>query len=105
MGKYAVIRTGGKQYVVVEGKELEVEKMEGEQGTKVEFEEVLLVSDGEKTLIGQPVVKNAKVTAEIKGQVKGKKIRVFKFRAKSRYRRTQGHRQLKTAVKINKIIV
>lgn len=104
MEKYAIIRTGGKQYKVTEGEELEIEKIDGKKGEKVEFEEVLLASSGKKLFIGQPLVKKALVLGEIKDQIKSEKIKVFKFKAKSRYRRRQGHRQLKTLLKVKKII-
>ena len=101
--KYAVIKTGGKQYKVAEGDEIEIEKIDGEKGEKVVFEEVLLVVDDKEIKIGQPLVEKAKVKAEIVDQIKGEKIRVAKFRAKSRYRRVKGHRQRLTKVKIEKI--
>ncbi len=101
--KYAVIQTGGKQYQVSEGDTLEVEKLEGKAKAKLTFDKVLLVVDDKKISLGQPLVKGAKVTAEILEQKKGDKIRVAKFKAKSRYRRIQGHRQLLTKLKILKI--
>jgi len=101
--KYAVIQTGGKQYKVSEGKTLEVEKLPGKAKAKLTFDKVLLVVDGKKISLGQPLVKTAKVTAQILEQKKGDKIRVAKFKAKSRYRRVQGHRQLLTKLMINKI--
>jgi len=101
--KYAVIVSGGKQYRVSEGETVTVEKLEGKEGDKVVFEEVLLVVDGEKRWLGQPKVEGAKVSGVIKRQFKGEKIRILKFRAKSRYRRRKGHRQLLTEVEIKKI--
>lgn len=101
--KYAVIRTGGKQYKVCEGEELLVEKIEAEKKKTVDFDEVLLLVDGKKVHLGQPLVKGVKVKAKILEQIKGEKIRVAKFRAKSRYRRVKGHRQRLTKVKIEKI--
>jgi len=101
--KYAVVKTGGKQYRVSEGEELEVEKLEGKKGDKLDLAEVLLMVDGEKVEIGTPCVGGVSVLAEIVEQKKGEKIRVAKFKAKSRYRRVQGHRQLLTRVKILKI--
>ena len=99
----AVIKTGGKQYLVSENLELEIEKIAGKKGSKVEFNEVLLFIDGNRVDVGQPLVKGVKVVAEIIDQIKAEKIKVFKFKAKSRYRRTAGHRQLKTEVLIKKI--
>jgi len=101
--KYAIIRTGGKQYQVSEAEELLVEKINSKEGVSVEFDSVLLLVDGEKVAIGQPTIKGARVKAKIVGQVKGPKIRVAKFKAKSRYRRVRGHRQRLTRIKIEKI--
>lgn len=98
----AVIKTGGKQYLVEAGTVLEIEKVADENG-KIVFDEVLLIDDGKSTKIGTPLVDGAKVEAEIVEQFKDKKIRVFKMKRRKRYRRTQGHRQHKTKVKITKI--
>lgn len=103
MNKWAVINQQGQQYLVKEGSKIEMEKIEGKKGEKVKFDEVLLLADGEKIKIGQPLVKSVEVTGEIKDQIKAKKIIVAKFKAKSRYRRLRGHRQLKTLIKIDKI--
>lgn len=101
--KYAIINTGGKQYKVAEGDELELEKLPGKAKAKITFDQVLLVVSDKKVNLGQPLVKGAKVTATIVEQKKASKIRIAKFKAKSRYRRVKGHRQLITVVKINKI--
>jgi len=101
--KYAVIKSGSQQFKVTEGYVLDVQKLEGKPKTKLTFNEVLLIVDGDKVSLGQPLVAGAKVTAEIVEQFKDKKIRVAKFKAKSRYRRIQGHRQQMTKIKINKI--
>ena len=99
---YAIIKTGGKQYCVEEGKIITVEKLDVAAGDEVTFEEVLLIScDAVK--IGQPTVAGAKVTAKVLAQGKEKKIRIFKDKAKSNYRRRQGHRQPFTKVQIEKI--
>jgi large subunit ribosomal protein L21 len=103
--KYAVIEIQGKQYPVKEGEELTVAKMEGEKGKKLTLEKVLLVVNEKKRQIGTPLVKSAKVTATLLEQVKGKKIRVATYKAKSRYRRVKGHRDQLTKIKINKITV
>jgi large subunit ribosomal protein L21 len=100
--KYAVIKTGGKQYLVVEAQVLDIEKIEGKKGDKVSFDEVLLIKD-KKLFFGSPILKKAKVKAEIVDQFKDKKIRVATYKAKSRYRRVKGHRQRKTKIKIFKI--
>lgn len=99
--KYAIIRTGGKQYQVREEEALLVEKIEAENS--VIFDEVLLLVDDKKVKIGQPRVEGAKVKAKILGQIKGEKIRVAKFKAKSRYRKVKGHRQRLTKVKIERV--
>jgi large subunit ribosomal protein L21 len=103
MDKYAVIQIGAKQYLVFEGQTLEIEKIEGKKGTKIALADVLLVKD-KKLSLGKPILKKAKVRAEVIDQFKDKKIRVAKFRAKSRYRLVKGHRQQKTKIKILKII-
>ena len=100
---YAVIRTGGKQYKVQEGETLRVEKLEGGEGSEVEFKDVLMVSDGENVTLGQPGIENAMVKAHIVEQGKGKKVLVFKFKRRKGYRKLKGHRQLFTAVKIDNI--
>lgn len=99
---YAIIKTGGKQYVVEEGKVISIEKLDVEEGAEVTFDEVLLVS-GDDVKIGQPNVACAKVTGKVLEQGKERKIRIFKYKAKSNYRRRQGHRQPFTKVKIEKI--
>lgn len=101
--KYAVVEISGNQYKVAEGEELEVDKIEGEKGKKLTFDKVLLVVNEKKRRIGSPLVKGAKVRAEILEQFKGKKIRVATYKAKSRYRRVIGHRSLLTKIKIKKI--
>lgn len=99
---YAIIKTGGKQYKVEEGKTIFIEKLDAEVGAAVEFGDVLLLSDAD-VKIGQPFVAGAKVTGTVMEQGKGAKIRIFKYKAKSNYRRRQGHRQPFTKVKIEKI--
>lgn len=100
---YAVIATGGKQYKVREGDVLRVEKLSGEIGSQISFDKVLLFSDGENVKIGQPVLDNAAVSGHVVEQGKNKKIIVFKYKRRKRYRRKLGHRQTYTAVKIDKI--
>lgn len=100
---YAIIQTGGKQYRVAEGDVVVIEKLEAGEGEAVEFDRVLtVVKDGE-VVVGKPVVAGAKVTGKVVAQGKGKKILVFKYKAKSNYRRRQGHRQPFTKVVIEKI--
>jgi large subunit ribosomal protein L21 len=99
---YAVIQTGGKQYRVEPGKTIQVEKLDGDAGSKIVFDQVLLVSsgDGASVTIGKPTVANAKVTGEIVSQDRGDKLVVFKFRLRKNYVRRNGHRQDLTSVKI-----
>lgn len=100
---YAVIATGGKQYRVKEGDVLRIEKMPGNVGESLAFDKVLLLSDGNELTIGDPTVSNASVNARIVEQGKGKKVLVFKYKRRKRYRRKQGHRQPFTAVQIDSI--
>ncbi|MCF7926470.1 MAG: 50S ribosomal protein L21 [Candidatus Izimaplasma sp.] len=99
---YAVIETGGKQVKVSEGSEIYVEKLPGDKGDTVSFDNVLMVG-GESTKIGNPYVDGASVEATIDKHGKQKKIIVFKYKAKKKYRRKQGHRQPYTKLTINKI--
>lgn len=100
---YAVVATGGKQYKVETGDILRVEKLVGDIGSEVAFDRVLMLADGESVRIGQPVVEGVTVKGRIVEQSKSKKILVFKYKRRKRYRRKQGHRQLYTAVKIDSI--
>jgi large subunit ribosomal protein L21 len=102
--KYAIIKTGGKQYRVSEGDEVEIEKIDTPEGKAVIFAEVLLLVDDKKIKIGQPQVKGARVKAKVLSHFKGQKIRVATYKAKSRYRRVKGHRQQLTRVKILSIL-
>ena len=99
---FAVIKTGGKQYIVKEGRVITIEKLTHD-GDKVIFDEVLLVANEKTAAIGQPLVKGAKVTGTVLEEGKGEKKIVFRFKAKTRYHKKKGHRQLFTKVKINKI--
>jgi large subunit ribosomal protein L21 len=102
---YAVINTGGKQYKVQQGETLRIEKIVGDVGSKVTFDKVLMVADGETIRVGQPVIEQAAVQASIVEQDKAKKILVFKYKRRKRYRRKQGHRQPYTAIRIDGIEV
>jgi large subunit ribosomal protein L21 len=99
---YAIIKTGGKQYRVEEGDEIFVEKLEGEAGDVITFDEVLALGDDELR-IGTPFVEGASVSGRIVKQGKAKKIIVFKYKAKKGYRRKQGHRQPYTKIQIDSI--
>jgi len=100
---YAVVESGGKQYRVEEGETLRVEKLPGEIGQEIAFDNVLLFSDGENVKIGQPVLSDVAVSGHIVEQGKAAKIIVFKYKRRKRFRRKQGHRQQYTAIKIDKI--
>lgn len=101
----AIIVTGGKQYVVNEGDTLFIEKLPVEAGDAVNFDQVLAIVDGENTKFGTPVVEGAKVEATVVKNGKGKKVRVYKYKAKKGYHKRQGHRQPYTKVEIGKISV
>lgn len=101
---YAVIETGGKQYRVQEGDVLFVEKLDVEEGSNVEFDQVLVVSNDNGLQVGKPVVEGAKVEASVVEQGKARKIIVFKYKAKKNYKKKQGHRQPYTKIKIEKIV-
>ena len=100
---YAVIESCGKQYKVAEGDVVFFEKLDTEEGKKVTFDKVILVSDDKKVQVGNPYVKGIKVEGKVVSHGKGKKILVFKYKAKKNYRRTQGHRQPYTKVEITNI--
>ena len=100
---YAIIKTGGKQYRVAEGDEIYVEKLAANEGDEVAFGQVLTIVNDDDVKVGKPFVEGATVTAKVEAQGKAKKILVFKYKAKSNYRRRQGHRQPFTKVVIEKI--
>ena len=104
MSAFAVIQTGGKQYRVAQGDVLRVEKLAGDVGAAVTFDKVLLVG-GDSTKVGTPLVKGAKVDAQIIAQGRDKKVIVFKFRRRKNYRRKNGHRQPYTELKITGVSV
>ncbi|MFV1922709.1 MAG: 50S ribosomal protein L21 [Methylotenera sp.] len=100
---YAVIKTGGKQYKVAAGDYLKVEKLDGDVGSKVVIDKVLMLADGDDVTIGAPLVAGAKVNATVLSHGKGDKVRIFKFNRRKHYRKTQGHRQSFTEIKIEDI--
>jgi large subunit ribosomal protein L21 len=100
---YAVVKTGGKQYRVQEGDVLRVEKLPGDVGAEIAFDDILLFSDGENLQVGTPNLDNIAVIGHIVEQGKAPKIIVFKYKRRKRYRRKQGHRQPYTAIKIDSI--
>lgn len=101
---FAVIKTGGKQYIVAPGQKIKVEKLEVEAGKPVVFDHVLLVSEGDNAEIGAPLVAGAHVQAKALRQLRTRKITVFKYHNKTRTRKKAGHRQHMTEVEIEKII-
>ena len=101
---YAVVRTGGKQYSVREGQQLDVELIAGEAGERIELGDVLLVSDGDQLTVGTPTVAGARVVAEVLGHGRAPKVTVFKYKRKTRYRRKLGHRQPFTRLAVREII-
>lgn len=103
--KIAVIATGGKQYLVKEGEVLKIEKLNKKKDATVTFNKVLLYSDGKKTEVGVPTVNGAKVTGKVLGEGRNRKVTVIKYKSKIRYKRTLGHRQHFTKIKIEKIAV
>ena len=100
---YAIIESCGRQYKVAEGDVVFFEKLEAEEGKKVTFDKVVLVSDDKKVEVGAPYVKGVKVEGKVVSHGKAKKILVYKYKAKKNYRRTQGHRQPYTKVEITSI--
>ncbi len=101
--KYAIIQCGSRQHRAVEGQTIEVERLGAGEGETVEIDSVLLVADDGDVQVGKPHVPGAKVSATVLGEVRGPKIRIFKYKAKERYRRRAGHRQNYTRLKIDAI--
>ena len=99
----AVIKTGGKQYIVSPGTKIKIEKIKKKEGSEITFNEVLLLEKQKQIEIGTPLVKGAKVIGKVLSQGKGKKIIIFKYRAKTRYRKKAGHRQPFTEIEIKEI--
>jgi len=100
---YAVIKTGGKQYKVSEGQTLKIEKLAAEVGGAIEFDDVLLVANGEDIKVGAPRVDGSKVTATVTAHGRGKKVKIVKFNRRKHYRKQAGHRQDYTEVQITGI--
>ena len=101
---YAIIETGGKQYRVTDGQVIDVEMLNTIEGTTVEFDKVLLIGDDDNVTIGTPLVEGARVLATSQGDGRGKKVIVFKYKPKTRYRKKNGHRQPYTRLTINEIV-
>ena len=105
MPTYAIVQTGGKQYRVQEGDTIRVESLPGEAGDMVELDNVLMVSEDGEVTLGAPKVSGASVITEIAEQGKAKKVVVFKYKAKTRYRRKRGHRQHYTDLSVTRILL
>ncbi len=101
---YAIFENGGKQYKAVPGATVDLDRMPVEEGAKVEFDQVLLISADGDVQVGTPTVGGAKVKATVEEHFKGKKVLVFKYIPRKRYRRTRGHRQQYTRVRIDEIV-
>tara|TARA_B100000809_G_C14637176_1_gene350804 strand:+ start:126 stop:464 length:339 start_codon:yes stop_codon:yes gene_type:complete len=101
---YAIIKTGGKQYRVSNGDIIDVEKLQVDPGSEIELDQVMAVSIDGQLNVGTPVVNGAKVVALVQAQDRAKKILVFKYKSKTRYRRTRGHRQAYTRLQIMEIV-
>ena len=100
---YAVVSTGGKQYKVAEGDLCRVEKLDAEEGAKVNLDKVLMIADGDNITIGTPFVKGGKVTATVKAHGRGEKIEIMKFRRRKHHQKRTGHRQSYTELEITGI--
>jgi large subunit ribosomal protein L21 len=100
---YAIIATGGKQYKVTEGEALKIEKLKTEVGGQVEFDQVLMLVDGEKVEIGTPYLEGVKIIGEVEEQGRGEKINIIKFRRRKHHMKRQGHRQDFTKVKVKTV--
>jgi large subunit ribosomal protein L21 len=101
---FAVIKSGGRQYKVSVGERLEVNRLPLEEGKQIEISDVVLISDADRTLVGSPLIENAKVLATVAGPARGEKLIVFKYKSKKRYRHRRGHRQELTVLTIDDII-
>ncbi len=101
---YAVIATGGKQYKVSPGDVVRVESLEAKKGDTVELKEVYMIADGEKVSVGKPTLASARVTAEVVEEGRGEKLIIFKHRKRKGFRKTNGHRQNYTAIKVKEIL-
>jgi len=100
---YAIIATGGKQYRVQQGDRIKIEKLAGDPGEKIEFNQVLLLADGEQVSVGTPYIEGGKVTAEVAQHARAKKIEIIKFKRRKHHMKRMGHRQHFTEVKITGI--
>ncbi len=104
MKQLAVIKTGGKQYLVSPGEKIKIEKIGKEEGQEITFDQVLLLQKGKKLEIGTPLVEKARVVGKVKKQAKGKKVIVFKYKRATRYKVKKGHRQAYSEIEITKLL-
>ncbi len=102
---YAIVESGGKQYKAVPGGTIEIDRLHFDEGTTIDLDQVLLITDGEDVQVGTPTVKNAKVKATVLEHFKGRKIIVFKYKPRVRYRRKRGHRQQYTRLFVEDILI
>lgn len=102
---YAIVETGGKQYRVAEGQIIDVEELSAPEGEKISLDRVLMVADGSDVRVGTPLVEGARVEATVLDHARARKITVFKYKPKIRYRRKSGHRQSYTRLRIERILV
>ena len=100
---YAVVKTGGKEYRISPGDLIRVEKLEGKVGDQVTMKDILMVSHEDQVQVGNPLLGNAVITGEIVQQVKGRKVLIYKMKRRKNYRRTKGHRQTYTYIRVNEI--
>src|SRR5512136_1320542 len=100
---YAVILTGGKQYKVSPGDVVRVETLDAKKGDTIQLKDVYMISDGDNMSVGKPTLASAKVTAEVVGEDRGEKLLIFKHRRRKGFRKTNGHRQNYTAIKVKEI--
>ena len=101
---YAIVETGGKQYKVAAGDKVKVDFLDAGNGKELELNRVMLIADGENTIVGNPVIENARVTADCVGEGKDKKIVVLRYKNKTRYHKKTGHRQLFSTLQIKNIV-
>jgi large subunit ribosomal protein L21 len=100
---YAVIKTGGKQYLVTTGEKLKIEQIPADVGSQITLDQVLMVGEGESVKVGNPLVAGATVTATVVSHGRGVKVKIFKLRRRKHYQRTQGHRQNYTEIRVDAI--
>jgi large subunit ribosomal protein L21 len=101
---YAIIETGGRQFNVEVGSRITIPRLEAKEGDKISIDKVLVINDGDNSHIGTPYIDQAKIEAVVLGESKGDKVTIFKFKRRTKYRRTRGHRQDYSEIEIKKIV-